>query len=183
MKSIKEGSISIQKCRNRAAHPYGMMLLGLGQWCCLGDVGLRECWGHGDGWQVIPRAMHGRTTTQHKAFSRFVQLSRVRGCRDRPELWLCGIPGTGLTAQPCWGQCASHLLGVSQPPGHCFDVQPQFGYELAWVTCRVCTNLASSQWDGNWGCASDLWGFCAPVATSEGLVCLPCVASWPGSRA
>lgn len=37
----------------------------------------REWWGPGNGWQGIPRAMHGRTTTQHKAFIGFVQLSRL----------------------------------------------------------------------------------------------------------
>lgn len=38
---------------------------------------------------------------------------------------------------------------------------------------EACTNQASSQHDGNWPCPTDLWGFCAPMATSEGLLCLP----------
>lgn len=121
---------------------------------------------------------HGRTATQHKAFIGFVQLSRAEAAVAGRAVAL-RAPRRGCERGRGWG----HSPGTSRPPGNWLDVQPRFGYDLAWATCKVCTNQASSQRDGNWGCPSDLWGFCAPVAASEGLVCLPRVASWPGSRA
>lgn len=62
----------------------------------------------------------------------------------------------------------NHSLVVEQP------------YELARATRKVCSILPAG-WELR--CATDPWGFCAPVATKEGLGCVPRVSSWPGSRA
>lgn len=67
MKSIKEESISIQKCTNWAAHPYGIMLLGLGQRCCLSHVRLG---GSGGDLGTGGRRSPGRCTAERRLSTR-----------------------------------------------------------------------------------------------------------------
>lgn len=53
----------------------------------------------GDPWGNA--CQQSRTATQHKAFIGVCVAQQTGDCRDRRELWLWGIRGTGLTGGPC----------------------------------------------------------------------------------